>query len=641
MNFNNTLFIRHANSGGGTSATLSSTVTSMTKSASAKPSPNPTYAAKSKHLRTLNKQRGVWWGSGLMGFWALLVLISSIEHWSSRFFPNASMRCKKAMIRNPIARLWRKHITMPALFNQKHTTRVMFGGVIPTRFESLVLFAYFVLIVIGESVNYSYYKNNTYWKERKQQISRYVGDRSAKITIFMIDALYLFAGRNNFLIWLTGWKISTFYAFHKWTGRMAIVSSLVHTITMLINSYWIKKIHTRKYTAWWRWGSVAMVCGGIMLIQSLPMIRNRFYSIFLYGHIVLAVFFLIGIWIHIKPFGDGPHAYAITAVWCFDRIMRILKISQFGLRLAHIKLVDDDTLVMTIPSTVSIKKPTPGSFAYVYFLEGWNFFQSNPFTVICEDNGDTKFLIRVKNGITKQMYRRILKHPEQEITTRVAIEGYYGEYKTAYAYDEVIMVGGGNGVVGLYEYIKEIANKKKAGKSNVKFIKLYWTIKISDNIEWLATELMRLQEYDFVKPIVYMTRSQPRNKSDRLGFDVDGGNRTSSSDGSQREVEIEETGVGGTEDGSKAEEKIKENIVSTTNMDEIESEFSHVEFRRSRPHIPQLLHDDIQECDPSDNICVMSCAHNAMCDDVRKTVSFEVGEPRSGRIDLVELLQTW
>lgn len=639
MNFNHTLFVQQASNTVGKDSILNGTATSTRSSAGVKSSKNPAYVKHSQHLRELNLKRGEWWGSGLMSFWAFLVLISSIEHLGSRFFPNFSMRCKRIMARNPVARLWRKYVTMPALFNQKHTNRVTLGGTIPTRFESIVLFVYFVLIVIGECTNYNYYKENTFWKEKKLQISRYVGDRSGKITVFMINTVYLFAGRNNFLLWLTGWKMSSFYTFHKWIGRMTIVSSFVHTITMLINSYWIKKIHTRKLTSWWRWGSVAMVCGGIMLIQSLPLIRHRFYEVFLYGHIILAIFFLVGVWIHVEPFGDGPFAYSVAAIWCFDRFVRILKMSQFGLRLAHIRSAGSDCLTMTVPATGTIKQPTPGSFGYVYFLEGWTFFQSHPFSVIHEGNGDIKFLIRVKDGITKQLSNRLLKQPEQDLTTRIAIEGYYGEYKTAYAYDEVIMVGGGNGVVGLYEYVKDIANRKKNETSSVKFIKFYWTIKLWDNIEWLEPELMKLQEFDFVKPIVYVTRSEFRNDNGHES-NVSEDNRISS-DGSQNELEIEENELKDSNDVLKAETKVKENIVGITNIDKIESKFSHVEFRTSRPHIPQLLHDDIQKSDPNDNICVLSCAHNAMCDDVRRTISFEVGEPRSGRIDLVELLQIW
>ncbi|GCE98850.1 hypothetical protein ZYGM_000448 [Zygosaccharomyces mellis] len=534
MNFNYSLFVHQASNTAGKDSVLNGTATSTRSSAVVNSSKNPAYVKHSRHLRELNLRRGEWWGSGLMGFWALLVLISSIEHLGSRFFPNFSMRCKRIMVRNPMARLWRKYVTIPALFNQKHTNRVMLGGTIPTRFESIVLFAYFVLIM----------------------------------------------------------------------GFCC-----------------------------------AMVCGGIMLIQSLPLIRHRFYEIFLYGHIILAVFFLVGIWIHVEPFGDGPFAYSVAAIWCFDRFVRILKMSQFGLRLAHIRSAGSDCLTMTVPATATIKQPTPGSFGYIYFLEGWTFFQSHPFTVIHESNGDIKFLIRVKDGITKQLSNRLLKQPEQDVTTRIAIEGYYGEYKTAYAYDKVVMIGGGNGVVGLYEYVKDIANRKRNETSSVKFIKFYWTIKLWDNIEWLAPELMRLQEFDFVKPIVYVTRSEFRNDNGHES-NVDEDNRISS-DGSQNELEIEENELKDSNGVLKTETKVKENIVGITNIDKIQSKFSHVEFRTSRPHIPQLLHDDIQNFDPSDNICVLSCAHNAVCDDVRRTISFEVGEPRSGRIDLVELLQIW
>ncbi|CDF90675.1 ZYBA0S08-00298g1_1 [Zygosaccharomyces bailii CLIB 213] len=651
MSFNGTQFIHQANGGNNAAAAAgiaAAVIASVTRNGVATPvqrakstkSQNPVYVKHSAQLRQMNMKRGQWWGAGLMGFWALLVLVSSIEHLGSRFFPNAMMKWKQAMARSPMARLWRKHVTMPALLNNKHTTRNIVGGVLPTRFESLTLFCYFVLIVIGEAVNYSYYSHDTYWTEKRQQISRYVGDRSAIMTMFILIPTYLFAGRKNFLLWLTGWKMSTFYAFHKWLARMAIFSAFVHTITMLINSYWIKKIHTRKYTKWWRWGSVAMVCGGIILFQSAPLIRTRMYDVFLYGHIVLACFFLIGVWIHTQTLGYGEYAYSIAAVWCFDRFMRFMKISQFGLRLAHIKLVSEDILVMTVPSVLTLKKPSAGSFGYVYFLEGWNFFQSHPFSVIQEDNGDIKLLIRVKNGITKKVYSRLLNNPDQMCYTRVAIEGFYGEYKPAFSYDQVIMIGGGNGVVGLYEYVKDIAQKKKDGKCNVKFVKFYWTVRHWHSIEWLLPELLKLKEFDFVQPIVYVTRQESRGKGgERLAYALDE-NPSTPSDRSQDEIEVNEEGTT-PEPDDKEETKIKADIVGVTAEVNSESDLPHVEFRSSRPNVAELLHEDINELDSSDNIMVMSCAHNNMCDDVRKSVACEVGEQRIGRIDLAELLQVW
>lgn len=238
----------------------------------------------------LNYHRAKWWGSGLMGFWAFLVLFSSIDHLGSRYFPNAALRTKRVMGQSAPVRLIRKYITTPALLNGKHTTRNFVGGVIPTRFESLVIFSYFVLVVIGEAVNYEYYKKFTWYDSKRAQMARYVGDRSALITVFIVIPTFLFAGRNNFLLWLTGWKMSTFYAFHKWLARMAIFSAFVHTITMFEVMHWSHSVSAIKTEGWWRWGAVAMTCGCVILFQSFPYIRARLYDCFLCFHILLAIF---------------------------------------------------------------------------------------------------------------------------------------------------------------------------------------------------------------------------------------------------------------------------------------------------------------------------------------------------------------
>lgn len=125
-----------------------------------------------------------------------------------------------------------------------------------------------------------------------------------------------------------------------------------------------------------------------------------------------------------------------------------------------------------------------------------------------------------------------------------------------------------------------------------------------------------------------------------MGLNVAEDGKAPSSDEPQHETEVEENEIEISNEISKEETKIKAGVLGVTSIASVHSELPHVEFRTSRPQIPQILHDDIQECESSDNICVMSCAHNAMCDDVRRTIAFEVAEQRSGRIDLIELLQT-
>lgn len=594
----------------------------------------------------LNYNRGKWWGGGLMGFWAFLVLVGSIDHLGSRFFPNAAMKAKRGLGQSGPVRLFRKYVTIPALFNGKHTARNLLGGAIPTRFESLVIFCYFVLVVISEAVNYEYYSKCTWYPEKRMQIARYVGDRSAIVTCFIVIPTFLFAGRNNFLMWLTGWKMSTFYAFHKWLARMAIFSAFVHTITMFEVMHWTHSIPEIKTESWWRWGAVAMVAGAVILFQTFSYIRAKVYDIFLFFHIILAVFWLIGMWIHIKDLTVGQYAYATAAVWVFDRFLRLLKMSTFGIRVAHLELVSEEMIVMTIPSVAFIKRPTPGSFGYVYFLDGWAFFQSHPFSVIIERN-TVKFLIKGKQGITRKLYKKLYELPDHKCTVNVCLEAFYGEYRPAYAYEQVFIVAGGNGVVGLYEYVKDIEAKRLQGKANTKYVKFYWVIRHWHGIGWLYPELKKLQEYDYVQPIVYVTRYEDCKVGDRFAYtDETASTKGSSTLTKQIEVNeeakdeaIEEVLHG---DSKAMEKETPGNLLDAESfIDRVKSDLPHVEFRSSRPDMTQVIRNDIQEAGPQDNIAVLSCAVNQMCDDVRRSVANEVGAARSGRIDLIELLQVW
>ncbi|GAV56075.1 hypothetical protein ZYGR_0AZ02470 [Zygosaccharomyces rouxii] len=594
----------------------------------------------------LNYHRGWWWGSGLMGYWAFLILVSSIEHLGSKIFPHTSMKMKQRISQLAPVRWFRRLVTMPALFNGKHTERNFIGGIVPTRFESLVIFIYFVFVILSESVNINYYDRFTWYTDKKTQIARYVGDRSAVITCFIIIPAFLFAGRNNFLLWLTGWKMSTFYAFHKWLARMAIFSAFVHTITMFEVMKWSHSISRVKMDAWWIWGAIAMTSGGVIFVQSFPYLRAMLYDAFLFCHIVLAVFWLVGMWIHVRDLECGQYAYACGAVWVFDRFLRILKIASFGIRQAHFELVSGEIVVMTVPSVAPLRKPTPGSFGYVHFLDSWFFFQSHPFSLIM-DGDEVKFLIKGKNGITKRLINKMRNMPQGRCTERILIEGFYGEYSTAYAYDQVLIIAGGNGIVGLYEYIKDINEKKFQGKSRTKYVKFYWVIRHWRSIDWLYPELKKLQELDYVQPIIYVTKYSDYKIGDRFSYN----NSYDSSKESSLTAKLIEIPEAPKEDAAEEISSHDKSAVTaeTTEIvvdvqefsDRIKKDLPHVEFRSERPDVKQLIHDDIQEAGPHDNVAVLSCAINQMCDDIRQSVAQEVSSSRSGRIDLVELLQVW
>lgn len=51
-----------------------------------------------------------------------------------------------------------------------------------------------------------------------------------------LPILWLFAQRNNVLLWLTGWDYSTYNTFHRWIARLVAVESIVHGIAYTVRN---------------------------------------------------------------------------------------------------------------------------------------------------------------------------------------------------------------------------------------------------------------------------------------------------------------------------------------------------------------------------------------------------------------------
>lgn len=42
--------------------------------------------------------------------------------------------------------------------------------------------------------------------------------------------VWLFASRNNILLWVTGWSFATFNRFHRWVARVAVAQIVAHAV---------------------------------------------------------------------------------------------------------------------------------------------------------------------------------------------------------------------------------------------------------------------------------------------------------------------------------------------------------------------------------------------------------------------------
>lgn len=68
------------------------------------------------------------------------------------------------------------------------------------------------------------------WTNSSDQIWTYVSDRTGILSVANLPILWLFAGRNDVFLWLTGWNFGTFNMFHRWVARVSTVEAIVHSI---------------------------------------------------------------------------------------------------------------------------------------------------------------------------------------------------------------------------------------------------------------------------------------------------------------------------------------------------------------------------------------------------------------------------
>ncbi|CCH46107.1 Ferric/cupric reductase transmembrane component 2 [Wickerhamomyces ciferrii] len=568
-------------------------------------------------MRWGNEDESLWFGAGLLGYWAVILLVATIYNFASKISVVGKFFNSK-----PINTI-RQYISMASLFsNKKHTDAVyplgkkyfsFISGVLPTRIETLVLFGWFVLNVVFEGVRYRYVKDNVIWKDRTAQMTRYPGDRSGILALYGFNLTYLFVGRNNFLLWLTGWKQSTFVTYHKSISRINFLTLVLHAATMHMQSWALGKFQTRILTFWYRWGIVAGVAAAILLITGSYWVRKNYYEVFLLTHIIMAAIFLAGTWIHAGDFNYQPWAYSMAAIWCFDRAVRIFRLIAFGVRTATATVVSEETLKIKIPKG-KYWKAFPGAFGYVHFLKPTTFFQSHPFTIVSDDDNEIVFYTKIKGGVTSQIHRHLRMKPGQTGQIKVTVEGPYGDPKPLKRYDTALLYSGGNGIPGLYAYAKKLAEKTD------KKVKLYWVIRNWHSIDWFYEELLKLKNTG-VEVVLYVTKPESAL-----------GSRFDSSSGSDSESK--------NEDSNSSEKQISDSEKSAqlSAHQVMAQHLDFVEFRFGRPQIDELVHSDLQES--VGNVGVMACAHNAMVDDIRFAVKENLNVPQ-GRVDYFEELQQW
>lgn len=536
---------------------------------------------------------GTWFSVGLCVYFLVLIIIGTIHN----FLRQTGLAVK--VNNSKISKYIQSYITLPSVFpHGSYSTPVgpkWFSSLLPNRLELLVETGIFILEVAFYSVSYRQHDGNN--ANATSQWRQGVGYRSGILAFGKIPLLVLFAGRNNFLTWLTGWSYMTFIQYHKVLARWMFLDSLIHSVLYTIDSLgYYTTLLKRLYFAC---GVAATVLAGVIVLFSFHVFRRHWYETFLITHIALAIGFIAMCWYHCKTLGWCEWLVAACCVWFFDRLVRITRMSLFGYRKAQITAVGDELF------KVEVAKPswwihTPGHYGFIYFA-GWIFWENHPFTLAVEGKNISLY-IKVKKGITSRIWKKLMKNGGT-MNWRVCVEGPYGgEGSTgAKRYDDLLMIAGGSGVPGVLDSAVTI------GKGT--FI---WIVRELNDAKPYSSLVKRLGNVDVN---IHVTREQGQDQEMSLQELFD---NSSSEDLST--------------DTSSKESKVlsdKENVVGEKILT----------IKYGRPNIQEILSQYIGSS-AGKSIGILACGPPQLMDDLRHYVSKETLNTTKS-IDYFDEYQIW
>lgn len=403
-----------------------------------------------------------------------------------------------------LVRRLRPYLVWPSIFGTYHVRPLPYLlGNVPTAGQSLYIVMFVFLNIIFTAVNIESRQPSAWYPTVWREVMSYVLFRTGVYAYIMAPLLFLFAGRNNILLWLTSWSHSTFLVLHRWIARIFTLQAILHSV-IAVHVYRADGMYKMQLSMpYWIWGCFATVVAVVLTFGSGLFVRKLAYEFFLIMHIVLSVMLVVGCWYHaydLYKFLGGYQVwlYAVAGVWFFDRVARIARIIVAGPRRAKVTEVGEEFIRIDIPGIRW--GADPGKHVYVYFptLHKFRPWENHPFSVlptamlaptvshpVSDKHSRTSSEDVEKNGVevtTAQRHRpqvgislfvrkstgmtRSLVNADNLFTL---LEGPYpnNSTKAILRCDRLLLIGGGIGITALLPF----------AASNYRNVKLAWSVR--------------------------------------------------------------------------------------------------------------------------------------------------------------------
>lgn len=551
-----------------------------------------------------DKYVGKLYGGIILSYWAMVLTVGALINFLKWVAPGLVNKCN-----NKFWLLIRQKVATPAAYGYKHSTPLkkwyFINMAIPTRAQSLVLVGYGVIHFILLFLKYDLFKENNRFTTMSMQLSRYLADRCGIFACFHLPLLFLLAGRNNMMLWLTGWSFETMNVYHRWVARgmyfNAIIHSAGYTRFEVLKDDYPSIFKEDTYVAW---GLVATVAGGVVAIFSHRFFREKFHETFLLVHWTFVSLFLAGCWWHLQTQGYMQWVWCAVAVWAFDRFLRAVRILYSGINAkAQVQLYPHNVMKFKIDYSNWYNIPS-GAHAYIHMFP--LFWQSHPFSIYRSPvPGEEKKMvlaIRKRGGISKTLAHKLSNIPDGQQSMHVLIDGPYFQRFHLANYQTVVFVAGGIGVTATFGYIDSLKRAERSEKQQLVFI---WVVRNRVELEWFKEELDYLHADSGIEIRIFITNQGEIDPHTISSSDAEG-------DSQEKEVE-----KGSDSDRVRA---VEYNAIYT------------------KPDLHELISSYVTESDGS--IAFLACGPPSMNDDARASVTENLSRSK-GRIEYFEESFAW
>ncbi|KAH8646640.1 hypothetical protein BX600DRAFT_555619 [Xylariales sp. PMI_506] len=287
----------------------------------------------------------------------------------------------------------REHGFRPLFGHHKSQWFNNFRSMSHPEFETVAIYTYWVFVTLLSCIYYFIERDSLYFQDPtiQRQLERFIADRTGVMCYGNLSLIWLFSGRNNIFLFLTGWKFPTFLRFHYHVALIATIQGVVHTgvyIELIIQDQLLRMFRE----LWVSIGFLSTISMVLMYFLSLENFRRRFYEVFIDTHILLAIASIVGLFYHTRPFEEyDAFLWIPVIIWCMERLFRTLRIIFLSVKFRFSSVERtwttatynsaSDIITLEITLASNLLAPSPGQYYFLYEPLSIRGYENHPMTI--------------------------------------------------------------------------------------------------------------------------------------------------------------------------------------------------------------------------------------------------------------------